>query len=496
MPPAGAGISVVGAGERGQNGEATGMAGERDLSLIADRTLAERAQRGGRSAFDELYRRHAAASWRLAQAVTHGPGEAEAAVAGAFAATLGGRSAPGAAPDRNLRLSLLTATRHAATDPTGLPAIRSEAGRFDFGTSEPAALAARDAFEELPERWRSGLWLVDVDGCPLDDAATVLELSSGAATALVDRARLGLQEQVLQVSLGEDGPAECHRATDCLTAYTAGALAASDAGRVRRHLDRCEPCRARLAALDDLVPALRATAPALPASLATDSAARWSAALIHDAGPLHLLLPGGRPVPPWAQRAAAGAVAAAVALGIAGATVLSGGRNRSGSDQTRPATAEAPLGESALGDTGLSDLVLDGGGFVPPSAGASDAAPGTDGSTGATTGAPLPRTTAPDPAPSIGDALVVPRGPGGSSSSPPTTTPPTPPPPTPNPPSSSPQLTVDVGGVATVTIGETCTGAQVAGTVIGCDPPATEGPISLATADSGSSTLPTAPLGL
>lgn len=467
------------------------MAGERDIEQIQDHVLAERAQQGRRPAFDELYRRHASATWRLAQAVTRDPAAAGAAVAAAFAATLAGRGGSGLAPDQNLRLALLTATRHAATDPTRLPAPRSATG-FDLGAKGGTVVLARSAFAELPERWRSALWLVDVEGCPVDDAAVVLEVSPAVAAPLVERARLGLQEQVLQSGLTAASPADCRRTTDRLTAYAAATLAPADATRVRRHLDRCEACRERLAVLDDLVPMLRASAAALPVLLVDEAVARWSAATIRDAGPLHLVLPGGRPVPAWAQRAAAGAVAAVVALGIAGATVLSGGRGRSADDQTRPTTAQAPLGESALGEPGLSDLILDGYGFVPPAAGAGQGGDGAGAAAPATaTGAPLPRTTAPG-APSIGDPLVVqplPRSTPPSATPPPSTTPPgssTP------PPSSGSQLTVNVGGVASVTVGETCTGAQVAGTVIGCEPPATEEPVVIGgtSAPTGGTTAP------
>lgn len=469
------------------------MAAERDIELLGDRVLAERARHGERGAFDVLYRRHASASWRLALAVARHPGAAEAAVASAFATTLAGRASAPPTAD-SLRARLLLATRHAAIAAAGDGSVATTAtGVLDLAPADRSSDAVLQAFDALPERLRSILWLVDVEGCPLPVAEQVLELAPGSAGSLADRARLGLQERVLHAEPHRSTKAVCRRTTDSLVEYAGGTLATNDEARVRKHLDACAGCRDRLAALDDLVPVLRTAALPLPVLMADEAARRWSAALVRDRGPLHLLMPGGRPMPVWAQRTVAGTVAGIVALGIAGATILAGGRGGRSNGSALPAAASAGLGsdgESALG--GLPDPVLDGAGFVPPPLGSDPSAttaPGTAASGNAVpAGAALPRSSGSPTSPGAGTVPPAGTPTPGATPTPPGTTPPPPPPPAP-----VAEVTVGVGDVGTVTIGDQCTGIELLGTVIGCPPPATDAPVVVSTEGS---ILPPITLGL
>ncbi len=471
------------------------MAAERDIELLQDRTLADSARRGGREAFDELYRRHARASWRLALLVTRDGAAAEAAVAGAFAATLARTPdlAPGAVDD-GFRVTLLRATRRAAIDTitdaadTGAHSTAGPArAPQPLHAFEPRVAVIRQAFDALPERWRSVLWLVDVEGFSTFDAARVIRVAPAAAGPLMERARLGLQEQVLLTGLRHPSPADCRRTTDRLTGYVADALTARDEAQVRGHLDHCAACRGRLAALDDLVPVLRSTSLALPLYLGEDAAARWATSLVRDSGPLHLVMPGGQPMPAWAQRAFAGAVAAVIALGITGATMIAGRGRSGGRDVTiRPVTAD---GESALGGTpGLSDLDLSGRGFVAPTTGTGSApAAAVVASTANRSGAALPRT---------GGATSSPIDDQGATPPPalpsPGITPPPGPAPAPGPaPSSDAVVTVAIPDVVAITVGPSCNGIDLGGTVLGCDPPAAPAPITI-----GGTAVPTSALGL
>jgi len=442
----------------------------RNIELVQDRTLAEDARRGGRAAFDELARRHALASWRFALAVARGPVAAEEAVAGAFASTLAGPRDLVRSDDERLRLTLLRATRQSAL--AGARPTADLAASGGAVSTDPGAAAVRHAFDGLPERWRSVLWLGDIEGCPSDDTARVLELTSSGVMSLAERARLGFREQVLETSTSDDTSAACRRSVDRLSGYVTGSLAARDETRVRAHLDGCLPCRDRLALLDDLVPLLRQASVALPDGLVERTATRWSGALVRDTGPLHLSLPGGLPMPVWAQRAFAGGVAAVVTLGITGATIFAG-RNRGGSgDDSRPTVATV---ERALGEPGLDDLVLDGSGFPSAPVASGQASSATSSARHAPS---LPRTDE--------DAIAPPPDGGGNGGP---TPPAIDPPPTDGPPSSGSgstggsAVTVDLG-VAGVTVGESCTGAQVFGTSLGCPPPASTGPVAVTSAEA------------
>lgn len=456
------------------------MAAVQDRHLLADHVLAASARRGVRAAFDELYRRHGLAAWRLALVVTRDASDATEAVANGFASTFAKSSDPELdVAGESLRVALLRSTRRSAIDvvsqrsPDSPP--RSEALVLD--AVEPRVAVIRRAFGELPERWRSVLWLVEVDGVTPAEAAQVIHVAPTAVTPLLERAHRGFQEQVLLIAIGASSPAPCRRTSDRLTDYRAGSLAEADEAQVRSHLDGCGSCRARLASLDDVIPVLRSAGQPLPVAVADLAAARWSAALVVDSGPLHLVLPGGQPMPVWAQRAFAGVVAGVVALGITGATMIAG-RGRGGGREVvaRPQLAG---GESAAGIPDLSDLDFDGSGLdlptTPPASGSS--------SPSARTAAPLPRTSG-APAAAIVDTPVAAAGPaptqGGSSGGGPVQPAPAP---DAGPPSDAPSndsVTVAVDGLGWVTIGPDCQGGELLGQGGGsCEAPATDDPVTV-----------------
>lgn len=473
------------------------MVAERNLMLLQDHALVDGARRGGSAAFEELFRRYGASAWGLAAAITRRADDAQKAVVAAFAAAFGG-SSPSLPAGQSARPRLLAAVRHAAAEPSHAKEGEGATGALHLGFTAPSILLVRRAFAAVPERLRSVLWLLDVQGLSLDEAAEVLEVAPGAVAALADRARLGLHEQILHDGLRATSPLACRRTSELLDAYVAESLDTAKERRVRRHLDGCDGCRERLAALDDVVPALRNVVLPLPLTLLAAARDRWSGSIVRDKGPLGLALPGRDPVPVWAQRALAGAVGAVVALGITGATILSGRGGRNGADSARQATAESPLGgdgESAMGAPSLSDLLLGGSGFVPPSLDGSSAAGGAAstpvGGDLARSGGPLPYTSGGSS--TGGSTAPKPGSSGPSDTTPPPTSPPTTPPPS-SPPSSPPevpapsgQLTVGIGGVATVTVGEECTGATVAGTTLGCAPESSDDPVAIDTGATGSS---------
>ncbi|HVL92772.1 MAG TPA: sigma-70 family RNA polymerase sigma factor, partial [Acidimicrobiales bacterium] len=256
-----------------------------------DAELTGRAADGEVAAFEELYRRHVGAAWRVAQAVTGNVHDAADAVSDAFTRVFQALPARLREGD-HFRPYLLTSTRNAAIDvlrrsgrlsPTEAeqmdrPAVGNEPAELMVGDADSSMVTR--AFRSLPERWRSVLWLTEVEGIPPREAAGVLGLSPNGVAQLAVRARAGLRERFLQAHLGEgEVLTECRSTVDRLGAYVAGGLAPRDVAKVDQHLAGCAACTGRQAQLAEISPALlRRAALPLPAGLAAMVIARWELA--------------------------------------------------------------------------------------------------------------------------------------------------------------------------------------------------------------------------
>ena len=430
---------------------------------MTDAALATRARRGEQAALEALLDRHLASTWQLANVVHHDRVRAVAAVVDAVTNTL---STPPASAVHPLpaRGELLVAARAGAVAEDPAP------GRSLRGLDQPLATDAagrtRAAFERLPEGWRTVLWLRLVEGLGADDTAAVLGLSVSATEQLLDRALAGWLEGTTRQLLAATTATDCRRALTLLGGYADHTLADRDHTRVRRHLDACERCRAGLEELDDLAPVLRRTAPALPVGLRAAVIAAWAERTRAARGPFGMVLPGGRPVPAWAERVLAGATAAAIALGITAAALHQARGTRTARDlvvMVPGQSSGAADGESALGDLPSSPEGAGTGSAPPPATSDDHQAPPTVGVAG----------------PSDDAARALPRratgtdGPPPSPPRPPHTEPPAPTPeePAPEPtPPASPGVTVRIDGDTGVSLGEGCTGAEVLGIVVGCEP--------------------------
>jgi len=186
------------------------------LEYQADAELAAKAAKGDREAFEELYRRHARTAMRVAYRITGNIHDASDAVSDAFARVM--QALPKGQLDQPARFRpyLMTATRHAAVDVLRRAGRAVPAGSDDAlepaetlaGPSEKlidatdSALVA-SAFRDLPERWRSVLWLTEVEQVPTREAAPMLGLSPNGVAQLAVRARAGLRERYLQAHLRE-----------------------------------------------------------------------------------------------------------------------------------------------------------------------------------------------------------------------------------------------------------------------------------------------------
>ncbi|HEX3393638.1 MAG TPA: sigma-70 family RNA polymerase sigma factor [Acidimicrobiales bacterium] len=263
---------------------ATRLQAEVDVSGWSDAQLVNAGSTGDRSVFVELYRRHAGVARRVARGVAGNDHDAADAAAEAFARVFDA-IVSGRAPAMEFRAYLITATRNAAIDQLrranrrtghspsgddgdGHGGDNGEAGDNGDGRTSgngPSdALAATEdsklvaqAFQGLPSRWQSVLWLTEVEGVPAREAATLLGLSPNNVAQLAVRARARLRERYLQAHVRNHAQPRCQRTVDRLGAYLAGTLAEGQRARVDDHLQGCAACRERLAEVEDLGLSLR-----------------------------------------------------------------------------------------------------------------------------------------------------------------------------------------------------------------------------------------------
>lgn len=221
----------------------------------SDQDLLDLARRGDAGAFEDLYRRHADAAWRAALGILGHPDDA----ADAFAAVLRAlRKNTDVVRILNFRAYLLTAVRHAAIDRRRGREVAVDTGALAddetlAGPESPPdqvidltdGAFARQAFGDLPERWRRVLWLTEVEGLRPVDAAPRLGMNANAVAQLAFRARAGLRERFLAAHLRAPADTACGDAVDLLPAYVTARLGPSELAAVRRHLDACTACAGR-----------------------------------------------------------------------------------------------------------------------------------------------------------------------------------------------------------------------------------------------------------
>jgi RNA polymerase sigma factor (sigma-70 family) len=189
----------------------------------------------------------------------------------------------GAGPVDNVRAYLLIVARRVAWEwrarrrdvPVSDEELTDRAGSDAdaVGQSAERNLITR-AFTSLPERWRSVLWKVEVEGERPAVVATNFGLSANATAALARRARQGLRAAYLQAHLAAERSATgCRDVLEKLGAYTAGSIRGSERRRIRAHLVSCPSCATMHAELRDVCAGLRAHAALLSAPLV--AAAGW-----------------------------------------------------------------------------------------------------------------------------------------------------------------------------------------------------------------------------
>lgn len=433
-----------------------------------DAVLTERAAEGDAAAFEELYRRHSEAAYRVARAVTGNADDAADAVSEAFTKVF--TSLPSRASDGSttvFRPYVLAATRNAGIDilrrrGKSLPTEPEKMDQADTGRGPAGAvLAGADsamviaALGRLPERWRTILWLTEVEGMAPREAATVMGLSANAASQLAVRARTALREKYLQAHLQGEIEPDCEPIVPMLGAYAAGGLAARDIAKVDQHLAGCDSCTARVAELSEVGDRLRRVVVPFPLAVAgAGSGLAGSLGLVHGgtAAPASALAGGAfdkaelalRPL----QKPLLYASVGLFALAIMAVAVIGGPSDNRPTISSRPSPVAGSPSPATLGNDEIA-LPISFGNAIP-------AGSGPDPSFALGTG------SAGEAGQPTGEGTSDPQEPGPG------------PDPEPDPePVANLQTQVGPSGTLAASAGlgdGSCTGATLLGTSLGCAP--------------------------
>ncbi len=224
------------------------------LDECDDTQLIQLAREGSQDAYAELFNRYSFAGRRLARHLGQAE-DSDDVVAEAFAQVLD-LIRRGKGPDRAFRAYLFTTIRHESgrrakarkrVMPTDDEATIDSAVPFGDGKLDAfETTAIRAAYESLPDRWRTVLWHLDVEGRKPQELGPLMDLSANSVSALVYRARSGLREAYLaqHVSTRPDTRADdaCGPIRERLASYVRGTAAAREAKRVALHLESCARC--------------------------------------------------------------------------------------------------------------------------------------------------------------------------------------------------------------------------------------------------------------
>ena len=247
----------------------------------SDVELVARAAEGEQAAFAELYRRHVDRARWAARSVAENADDTADAVSDAFANVFrivrAGRFPEGA----EFAPYVATAARRAAIDQVRRAARTVSNDDLDHDQSpsmvarpseqvvavESAELVAR-AFLGLPTHLRSVLFLTEVEGMPMREAAVLLGVTPNAAAQRAVRARARLRQRYLQAHLAPSADPSCRETVDQLGAYVGGGLSARDVRKTESHLAGCETCGHRVRELREIGTVLRRAVLPLPLDVA------------------------------------------------------------------------------------------------------------------------------------------------------------------------------------------------------------------------------------
>lgn len=233
-----------------------------ELDVLDDDALLGLARTGNADAFAELYDRYVYGAKRLARHLGQRE-DSDDVVSDAFERIFD-LLKRGKGPDRAFRAYLFTTIRHESgrrakaaqrVRPTDDEQTLDTAVAFGAGQLDGFEQGAiRAAYESLPERWRSVLWHLDVEGRKPNELAELMGMKANGVSALVYRARAGLREAYLQqhVSTGSSTGPECDEIRPKLVGFVRRTASARDQERVHVHLNGCTPCMQAYVELDEV----------------------------------------------------------------------------------------------------------------------------------------------------------------------------------------------------------------------------------------------------
>lgn len=220
------------------------------LSELDDEELLALTRSGHQDAYAVLYARYRYAAIRLARHLGQ-QDDADDVAAESFARMLDLLNR-GKGPERAFRAYLFTTVRHEC-------GRRAKARQRVTSSDDPEQKAAplavvpeqlddferaaiRAAYESLPQRWRTVLWHLDVEGRKPQDLGPMLDLSPNSVSALVYRARSGLRNAYLQQHVNSGGRPSCEQHRAKLSSFVRHTVAPTDRKKIRAHLQACDEC--------------------------------------------------------------------------------------------------------------------------------------------------------------------------------------------------------------------------------------------------------------
>lgn len=283
---------------------------------------------------------------------------------------------------RHLAIAAGSAVRETPRDPHGEERIETEGHPHTDDPAERVSsvdLVVR-VLGQLPERWVKALWLAEAEGQPLAAIGPQLGTKEGATAVLLHRAREGMRQAFLRTQTGAPDDPACQVYWARMPAYVRGAATAKQSERLLGHVDACDDCRARLAALmsaNDRLPAL--VGPALLV-FAVGGAGKYLLTLTAgSAGAAtatggHGLLHGVRQAAVGGSKTQVAAAAGAVVAGAAALLLVIGPADPGRVPARRTPVADAPVAHVPVAGT--------------PATGARSGAPKKDGTSARTAGVP------------------------------------------------------------------------------------------------------------
>src|SRR4051812_37435572 len=234
------------------------------LGRLSDDRLAALAATGDERAFEELYDRHHAALLGFCRHMLGSREEGEDALQQAFLRAHRALLMHGAPEDvrpwlfaiaRNRCRSIFAARKDAASPAEEL---ESATDGLAAGVEQRADLRALLAdIEQLPEEQRSALVLAELADMPHTEIGAVIGVPASKVKALVHQARTHL------IAEREARETSCEEIREQLATARGGELRR---GPLRRHLSRCEPCRAYKSDVTEQRIALGLLLPVIPSA--------------------------------------------------------------------------------------------------------------------------------------------------------------------------------------------------------------------------------------